>query len=230
MKLFLYICAVFCNTVSLGQTQKTFTVKRGEKILQVVPLKEVYLYPDFVQGTVLFRNNSASDGRLNYNILLNEVQFINARGDTMSLADEATIRHISLTKDTFYYNKGYVKQLDGNASVKLAEREFFKEFVQKPAAYDMSSGTSSVNTISAIVVDRAYNLNTEQEVVLVKSKAFFFGNKYNDFVLANRKNLFRMFPDQRKDIIRFLDSERIDFGKKQDMEKLLFFLEKLPMR
>lgn len=230
MKLFLYICAVFCHTVSLGQTQKTFTVKRGVKVLEVIPLKEVYLYPDFVQGKVLFRNNSATDGRLNYNILLNEVQFINAGGDTLSLADEATIRYVSLVKDTFYYNKGYVKHLEGNASVKLAEREFFKEFVQKPGAYDMSSGTSSVNTISSIVVDRAYNLNTEQEVVLIKSKAFFFGNKYNDFVLANRKNLFRMFPDQRKDIIRFLDSERIDFGKKQDMERLLFFLEKLPMR
>ena len=230
MKLFLYICAVLCYTVSLGQGQKTYLVKPNAKILDVIPLEEIYLYPEFIQGTVTFRNNSASNGRLNYNILLNEVQFIDKRGDTLSLAEEVTVRYVAVMKDTFYYSKGYVKQLDGNVSVKLAEREFFKEFVQKPSAYDMSSGATAVNTISAIIVDRAYNLDIAQEVVLVKSKAFFLGNKYNDFALANRKNIFRIFPDQKKEITKFLDSERIDFGKKQDMEKLLIFLEGLPMR
>lgn len=227
MKLVLWIFSLFLCTASLAQSSVKYTVKPGIRILDVIPLSNIYRYPDFNLGTVLFRNGLSTGGMLNYNALIGEVQFIDPQGDTLSLANEETIKYVLILKDTFYYKDGYLRLIAGGSSVRLVEKTFFKEFVQKPGAYDLSSGTTASNNISAILDKRSYELNTDQEVVLIKSTLYFFGNKYNEFIRADRKSLFRIFPKQQTTIEIYLNKNDVNFNKQEDLKKLVDFLAEI---
>ncbi|MEI9946128.1 MAG: hypothetical protein WDN26_18135 [Chitinophagaceae bacterium] len=228
MKLFFLFCSILLSAVcSAQQNAGTYTIKAGENIFDVIPSKEIFQYPDFIQGTVVFKNGTATGGKLNYNSLIAAIQFIDAKGDTLSLANEETVNYIQVSRDTFYYNEGYLRLLAGNASIKLAERVFFQEFVQKPGSYGLSTATTATNTISSIIDKRAIDLNTSQEVVLVKSKVFLIAGKFNDFVIADKKNILKMFKRQQDKIKEYFDKNAIEFNKEDDLIKVTNFLKGL---
>lgn len=226
MKFLLCICAVLSLSGLKGQNLETYTVKPEDNILDIIPLKSVFLYPSFVMGTVSFRDGRSVPGRLNYNLLLRAIQFIDEKGDTLSLADEFTIKQILITKDTFYYSDGYVKQIGNWTSVKLAERQYFKEFVQKPGSYGLSSSATAAHSINSVTVQgSSYRLNTDKEVIMVKAKQYFFGTRYDEFLVADKKNLLKLFPKQKKAIIDYLEANRIDFSREEDLTKLATALQ-----
>ena len=228
MRCFFFILTVLSYSLLRGQTLESYTIKPDNNILDIIPFKAAFLYPAFTNGIVSFRDGRSIAGNLNYNLLIRAIQFIDGKGDTLALADENTIKQISITKDTFYYNDGYVKQIGNWISVKVAERDYFKEFVQKPGSYGMSSAATAANSINSVVVrGSTYRLNTDREMVMVKAKQYFIGNKYNEFVGADKKNLLKLFPKQKKDISDYLDKNVVDFTKSEDLTRLATFLHSL---
>jgi len=78
-----------------------------------------------------------------------------------------------------------------------------------------------------IIQGSTYKLNSDKEVVMVKAKQYFIGNKYNEFVAADKKNLLKLFPKQKKNISEYLDKNPVDFNKKEDLNRLATFLHEL---
>jgi hypothetical protein len=204
-----------------------YTVKPGADIRDVIPMTEMFQYPGFVQGTVVFRNGLSSAGRLNYNILLGEIQFIDPKEDTLSLANEKTIRHVLISRDTFYYDNGYLKLVRGGGEVKLAKKVFFREYIQKPGSYDLSSATTATNSLSSILERRSYELNTSQEVTLIKATQYFIGNRFNEFFYADRKNILKRFSRHRVPIENYLNKNITGVDSEEGIIKLVKFLEAL---
>src|SRR5262245_23963678 len=81
-----------------AQKRAKYTINPGEKIIEKLPRNEVYTYPEFTSGKVYLKNNTVSLVRLNYNSLYAEMQFINPKGDTLSVSDEKLIRLIIIDK------------------------------------------------------------------------------------------------------------------------------------
>lgn len=227
MRLVCCVCAILLGTAASGQRPVSYTVKAGVEVKDVVPSKEIFQYPDFVQGVVVFKDGTSAPGRLNYNLLVAEIQFIDPKGDTLSLANEQTIAIAILAKDTFYYSEGYVRQLAGGSNIKVGERVAFKEYIQKPGAYGLSSATTATNNLSVLLNKRSMDLSVSQELVLVKTSNILIGDKYNAFVLADRKTVLRMFPGKRSKIEDFIDRNNTSFNKRDDVVQLVKFLETL---
>jgi hypothetical protein len=213
---------------ALSAQGRTFTVKPGENFYEVIPFKDIFRYPNFIVGNVTFKDGRSVDGRLNYNMLIKQVQFIDPKGDTLSLADENTIRHIIISKDTFYYSNEYVRQIASWNNIKLAESDYYNEFLQRPGSYGLSSSATASNRISSLLVQgRTFEVNTEQEMVLVRAKQYFIGTRFNEFFPADKKLLLKAFPKHRKKIEGFLDGNAIEVSNKEDLVKLAGFLETL---
>lgn len=227
MKLLFWSCSVLLCMICTAQSAKMYTVKPGADIRDVIPMTEMFRYPGFVPGAVVFRNGLSTAGTLNYNILLGEIQFIDPEGDTLSLANEETIRYVLISRDTFYYDDGYLKLLRSSGGIKLAEKVLFREYIQKPGSYDLSSATTATNTLSSLLERRSYELNTNQEITLVKSTQYFIGNRFNEFYYADKKNLLKAFSSHRVPIGNYLNKNTIEFNREQDLVKLMKFLEAL---
>ena len=191
--------------------------------------KQIYLFPDFTTGLVVSKDGSKSKGLLNYNLLNEEMQFIAPKGDTLSLADEHTIKFITVGKDSFFYDHAYFQLLAGNPVAKLAVKQRLKIVdKQRIGAYNQPSSTGSIqsqsNYISGAV---SHRLNIREDILMAKETKYYFSDKYNHFVPANKKNVFKLFSRQQNEIEEFLRSNRIDFNQLEDLVSLLSFLNKI---
>ena len=214
------------STRLVAQNTETITVKTGTSISNSIPDSVLYQYPRFTAGKVLFRNGTTTGAQLNYNRFLDEMQFINATGDTLAVANEETIKEILVGNDSFYYDKGYFMVVGNNGSLKLAIKQGFKILdKQKTGAFDMSSSVSSIRNVNSYTTEgKIYNVAVKEDVTLTRDIQFYFGNKFNQFVPATKKNTLELYPKQRSEVNRYIKENDVRFQHKEDLEKLLQFL------
>jgi hypothetical protein len=222
----LIVLVCYCS----AQAQdSTITIKAGTSFNESVSITDLYDYPQFVSGKVFFRPGDSSAGRLNYNRFLDEMQFIDFKGDTLNLANPGTIKFIRISNDLFYYDNGYVKLIKDNNTIKFAAKQTLKvSGKSKIGAYNMASPGSAIDSYSSLTIDhKNYNLTPREDVTLTKKTEYYFGDKYNHFVLANKKNILRLYSKQDGIITAYLKENNVDFSNREDLEKLLQFLTNL---
>ena len=227
MKLLPLFVLAFC--CSAHAQDSAIILKAGMSINESISITDLYEYPQFVYGKVLFKPGDSSAGRLNYNRLLAQMQFIDFKGDTLNIADPGTIKSIHVNKDLFYYDNGYVKLIKDNNTIKLAIKQTL-QFVdkKKTGAYNMTSSTSAIDSYGSYAIDgKTYKLLPREDIVLKKQTQYYFGDKFNHFILANKKNLLRLYSKKEGSLNAYLKENNIDFTSQEDLEKLLQYLANL---
>ncbi len=223
IRLILAVC-LFCIAKDYAQTEKMYSVKIGEVADQVIPAEAIYLLPGFTQGIVFFKDGSSSTQRFNYNSLLDEMHFINERGDTLAIAEPALINSVEIDSIKFYYDSGYVKQVFKKGNYKLAVKQKWKQIPdKKTGGYDMGSDIASIKTFSTISNSNGSigRLQVQKDVLYKNENSFYIGDKFNHFQRANKKNFHILFKD--KNIAQYLKEYKVDFNKEEDLKTLLQF-------
>jgi len=207
----------------------TIIIKAGTSFNESVLVTDVYEYPQFVPGKVFFIPGDSSGGRLNYNRFLDEMQFIDLKGDTLNLAYPGTIKFIRISNDLFYYDNGYVKLIKDNNRIKLAAKQTLKvSSKNKIGAYNMASTAGAIDSYNSLTIDhKNYNLTPRVDFTLTKKTEYYFGDKYNHFVLANKKDILRLYSKQEGTINAYLKENNVDFKNREDIEKLFQYLTSL---
>ena len=223
----LFVLAYSCSIHA--QDNSTIIVKAGKSIYESVSTADLYEYPQFIFGKVYFKPGDSATGRLNHNRLMDQMHFIDFKGDTLSIADPATIKSISINGDVFYYDNGYVKLIKEDNTIKLVTKQTLSVVgKEKTGAYNATSSTSAINTYSSFTSDgKVYKLVPMEDMILKKQIQYYFGDKYNHFVLANKKNLLRLFSKQNGALTVYLKENDVDFTNREDLEKLLQYLANL---
>lgn len=211
-----------------AQVRKSYTVKPGEKPLDVLPKDAVYLYPAFKEGNVTFRDKNVSTAMLNYNCLIGEIQFIGNKGDTMSLADEKNIASVVMDKDTFFYAGTWVKKMADVKDARFAVRKVLG--ISNHQKVGAMGGVTSSSTTS---YDRLLSSQGIKELVLreyvtfSEYNYFFIGDAYNHFKPLTKKNLMNMYAKQQGAVEKFISDQSINFLNEEDVKKLVTFLQGL---
>jgi len=165
---------------------------------------------------------------MNYNSLTDQMLFIDPKGDTLAVKDEMTVKFITLDKDTFYYDEGYIRQVASNSVVKLAEKKIWEVAdVRKIGSHNRSTNTVGITSYSTLTdrFGRTHNLILNEDLVLRKRATYFFGDVYNHFVIAGKKHLLLLFPKKRNSLTSYLKENKVNFEKKDDLEKVASFIE-----
>ena len=227
MKVLPLILLVCC--CSAHAQDSTIIIKAGTSFNESVSITDLYEYPQFVYGKVFFRPGDSSAARLNYNRFLDEMHFIDLKGDTLNIAYPGTIKFIRISNDLFYYDNGYVKLIKDNNTIKLAAKQTLRmSGKNKIGAYNTASTTSAIDSYSSLTIDhKNYNLTPREDIKLTKRTDYYFGDKYNHFVLANKKNLLRLFSKQNGALTAYLKENDVDFTNREDIEKLFHYLANL---
>jgi len=212
-----------------AQHNATIIVGVGKTIKEAVPTTDLYEYPQFMQGTVVYRDGNRSFGSMNYNRFLDEMQFITAKRDTLTLINEKTIAFINIGADTFFYDQGYIKSVLSTTHVKLGEKQMLRIVdKQRIGAYGVASSVESIDTKNAYNDGvKNYNMTVMQQLLLAREVQYYLGDTYNHFVLANKKNVMKFFSKQQRALESYLKENNIEFTNKEDLEKLFQFLNQL---
>ncbi len=224
---FLIILLTFTYISLSAQKDELITVKAGTRILDYFPLSERYLYSTFTKGRVVFKNGIYSERQLNYNFLLGEMEFIQSR-DTLAIINKKDIRYVAIDQDTFYYDKGYIKQWSKWSKViGLKERIELKE-IQNKDPYGTASAASSSDSYGSMPMDgNFYKLSANKDMVFHRTRQFYIAEPGGEFILLNRKSLLSFFPGKEDSIKQFLKANKTKFNSPDDMSKLIDFLIKL---
>lgn len=220
----LFVFSHFTIATIQAQSSEVIRVKSGEKMQE----KDKYFYDQFKTGTVHYRIGNAPTARLNYNMLLREMQFLTPAGDTMSLAEEQTIQQIKLNNDVFIYgqNKNLLKLLGTYGSASLAVEHSLKiANVDKEGGYGMSSGASSIRTYNSYPPGNGSTakLEIKGDVVFSQQRIYFFINQNNLAFPASRKSLLKLFPKQKSAVEKYLDEHPIQFNEAEELQRVLEF-------
>jgi len=235
MKTFFFLFCVWGgNTLSLlAQEAATFRIKSDADLKYAIPVASRYRYPQFKEGTVSFLNGSSANAKLNYNFMLGEVQFIGAVRDTLSLANEQTIKKIQIGENQFYYDvsHGYVESIADYIKVQLVVKTMFKvAAVEKMAGMGKSSATSSIKELNVLSTGNSsvQKLASKGDVILSKEKTYFLMDQNNRFYKPNKSGLLKLFSNHKKAIDTYSKEESIDFDNEESLKKILLFCSQLP--
>ena len=219
----LAICLFWIAEVS-AQTEKTYSVKMGEVPDKVIPAEALYLLPDFTQGVAFFKDGSSSTQRFNYNSLLDEMHYINERGDTLAIAEPALINSVEIDSIKFYYDLGYIQQIFTSGNYKLGVKQKWKQMPDKTTGgYDMGSNDGSIETYSTLTNSNGSTgrLQVQKDVLYKNENSFYLGDRFNHFQKAYKKNFYSFFNDKK--IAQYLKKHKVDFNKEEDLKALLQF-------
>ena len=221
---------ILIGYADLSAQDSTFvTIKTGQSVKDVLTSADIYHYPQFTNGKVFLRDGTKAAGKMNYNRLYGQMLFINPIGDTLALADEKNIKFIVIDKDTFYYDGGYLRLMANGGVVKLTEKQIWVlADIRKIGTHNRPTTTVAVTSFSSYTDGRdaakSKDLIMNEDVVLRKETQYYFGDKYNLFVPASKKGLLQIFPKEQREIDNYLKENKVNFNKKEDVEKLYQFL------
>ncbi|MGV3658503.1 MAG: hypothetical protein ACO1NX_11125 [Chitinophagaceae bacterium] len=215
----------WCNAAQ-AQYKETIELQPGTTILEALQ-GEVYLYPQYKEGVVQFKNGRQGKGRLNYCFMSDEMLFISPNKDTLALYNVAEISRISIGADTFYtHGKNFIKQLHHYGMLKTAAAKSIKEKGRKKVgSYGETVDGVAVSLTSIDVASRFVDLASTDKIILQKETRYFIANEANEFVPLNKNNLQRLLPAGQQGAAQsYLKEKNVDFNKREQVHEMLLQL------
>jgi hypothetical protein len=226
-KIFLGIAIVFTTNL-FAQDSLTIFIAADRLVSEVLTSKKIYKYPDFIPGKILFRDGTFADGNFNYNYLNGEIEFLHK--DTLAIAklQMLNIRMLTVGNDTFFYDKGYLQQVIQTPSGKLLKRQMLVVTKrEKIGAYDQPSATSAIESYGSFTDNYGTfmpGLKIKENITLKLRSDYYFGDRFNIFLLANKKNILKLYPNKKDQINAYLKQHPINFKNAEDLKKLMALL------
>ena len=170
------ICIVVIFLFFIGRPlaqSTTITIKAGEDVS--VLYAHIYKYRGFAPGKVYFNDRTIAGSKMNFNLLLEAIQFINEKGDTLILANENTVNYITVGLDTFFFHNGYLQLVATYGKIELATRQKIKFLDEKNiGAYGLSTSTHTIDNYNTLRANITYALKVND---LLKRKKILFQPK-----------------------------------------------------
>ena len=228
MKKTILICILsFSCVVLFGQERFTIQASTNEDINALVSNSK-YVFPEFKGGTVIFSDRTVTRAQMNYNMLTQEMQFVDAQERIMALANPAEIASIQIDGREFVYtSRGYAEVLAYAGTRALLLHRRIKAENEKPSgAYGtvsdvsavqrqttFSTGTAIGSPVDEVVTDLSggikVNLTVTQAIYLQSGHKLFAGN--------SEKNFARLFGGNIKTIRNYTTANKLNLKKPTDL-------------
>ncbi len=218
LQLFFFIA--FYSTAFIVFSQSPITTKANDGDDANVLLSfGRFLFPDFQKAT-FFGINGNGQAMMNYNLLTDEMMFVDAAGDTLVLSNPKDINIISFGKRNFKYtSKGYLEIVanEGEKAL-LVSRRIKTENVKQYGGYGIATGTSSIENINSLS-SSTEKLNVSQEITYAVKNTFYLQSG-KSILAATEKNFKKVFPKNKKTIDGYIEEQKLHLKRETDIINL----------
>jgi hypothetical protein len=225
-KLLTCLFVIAISQIAIAQDANTVVVNPLKQSEQEVRSK-IYQFPQFLVGQAIYKNETVTEAKLNYNYFTNNILFINPKGDTLELSEGENFSAIVIGADTFrYYKKQFLLQLTHNTVYNLLVKRSLKfNGTEKKGAYDTYSSTAASTSYNNIQVQGVgmVKLTPDENSLYTFTDEYFFSGRFAQFYPATKKGLHEFFAKNEKQLKEFLDENNINLAKKDDLDKVLEF-------
>jgi hypothetical protein len=225
---FVSVCAILFYASTFAQTSTERIYIKGGNAAWENFMKEIFLYPSFEPGIVEYKNGQRFKSNMNYNKALGTIQFIDEKGDTLSMRDEESISFINIGGDKFIYAPMCLQILKGNEKIALLKNETVKiADKHKTGGYDIPSASGSIESIDRIDTRLNYNqMEINENLLIHKVTTLYIEDEKGEIFVASRKNLLNKFPKKEEAIKSYIKANNVGFTKQDQVTNLFDFLLK----
>nr|WKN37890.1 hypothetical protein K4G66_04105 [Tunicatimonas sp. TK19036] len=220
-----YVALIPWLAGSLAQAQNTKLLKApfGKDVMHLVPEGEQYRYSGFRPGKVHFVSGATSSATLNYNLLNQEMQFINPVGDTLSIAQEKALDLIKIGEQQFYYRPtiGYLEVLAEVPLLTLAVHQLIEVTEDGRSSILLADPVSKKQNSQSTADQRTRNLK------LSKKNVYFIMDKNKRFHPAQRTTFYRIFPEHKTSIRNYIQEHHIRFDQPEALTEMITYCSQL---
>src|SRR4030095_5485575 len=230
MKKLLFLAIILSYSLCIAaQGRKSFSVNTGKKMVEEIPITEIYKYAEFKLGEVSLRNGTAANVKLNYNSVFGEMQYIDPKnGDTLSLAEEKNIKFVVVEKDTFYFDEGWLELIGGTSTVRIAKKKLLEITNRERIGAMEVPGFAAIETYNKYTGSQHMRaLVAKEKLVFTEHISYYFGDRFNHYSRANRKGLLKLYGDSNEKIDKWIRENKIDLSNEDDLKKLSVYLQSL---
>jgi len=218
-KFHIFLCLLLSTIITYGQNDPIMNSMFSEE--------SQYLFKRFQNGTIVFDNNSVIESKLNYNVIFEEMHFLDKGNTIKSLATKNIIRVKTDQYLFLYINESFYLVVYQNSGIELLQqfKPILKNTEENTGAYGTSVASSTSTKIQSVRVGTQYSDEMIDVVVKpenqIKIKNKFFIRHNESFYEVTRKNLHKIFPDQESQLKEYLKSNKSDLSSKDDIIELL---------
>jgi hypothetical protein len=179
---------------------RNIRVKAGDDVAQAYSANGFYRFPQFGKTTLYYKNGSTNEGNLfNYNIFSANLQFIGDKGDTLELGGRENIDSVVCQGTRFIFNNGFLEFVNSVDSMALLKKTTVKMETENIGAYGVPNATASITNMRSFTNGAGvYNLTLNQDVVITEVVSWFFVDKNNEPLKANKTNLLKLLPVEKQ--------------------------------
>jgi hypothetical protein len=214
-----------------SQNDKTITVNTLERPTAEM-YKSVYMYPTFLEGKVVFKDESFAETKLNYNRITGQILFTRPKGDTLALARPETTSKVVIGADTFcFFQNAFLQKLSHrddapNVYVKQNMKYIGNE---KKGPYGTYSQVSSANSNGTVSVDDQATryISVDENLIYKSNSEFYLSDRFNNFFPANKARFYKMFAQHENQLRTFFETHKINFNKQEDLLSVLEYVQGL---
>lgn len=225
-RLFFVILIFVCSLAGMAQEKETMKFNTTNNTNEEFT-NSVTKYPQFEKGRAVMKNGSSIPALLNYNYGTEEVLFLSPKNDTLALDDPGLYSQIVIGTDTFFFSKqGYVQLVSNGPYCKLVlKRRLDRIGSENKAAYGGYSSTSASTPLKSISDGAVVlNITTDQNILYKFRDTYFFVDRFNKLYPATKKGISEFAWKKPAVVKDFVEQNKIDFGRKEDLQKLLEFV------
>ena len=194
-----------------GQDIEQLRLGRFESVSQTEWQDQVYLLPQFQQGTIIYQTGFKLDQtlNLNYNIYHERMEFLSDDGDTLGIKADHNIKLIEIGSHLFYhdYKTGFYEILS-TETVSLA---------MQPKLILVKAEGNCAGEVWALELRGA---RMECDRYYIKKMSYFFIDVKDKILKANKPSVLKLFAENKSEIQAYLIENPVDFTKHDDVMRL----------
>jgi hypothetical protein len=212
-----------------GQTPQKIQIDNNKASSEGIKPELQQVFPDFRNGQIYYKGKNPIKCMLNYNFLLDEVLFINEKGEKMAIANPEELKYVLITDRMFIPSpNGYFEVIEKGTINLLYKWHCRITETRKEGALGLSTDAPSVYQMNRISFDnKEWNMEIDKEAVASVEVIPYLNKESKYVLLKGAKSYFKVFKGKKSEIKRYLDQNPVDFRKEADLRKMTKYCNSL---
>ena len=232
MKLTFLFLFNLCFFLCYGQKEenKTLVVNPSKDDLVQIE-KSVLKYENFILGKLVLRDSNIYQVEMNYHQILDQLLFINPKGDTLAISKPENIAYAAIGTDSFFYIKkaGFLQQITHYPAFNLSARRTLKYIGREnKGPYGTYSPVNSSSSQAGAIVgdlDLQRKMQPDEQLLFVNNIQYFISDRFRNFYPLTKINIFNLFSKNEEELKIYFRENDVNLNKRADLEKLMAFVQ-----
>lgn len=184
-----------------------------------------FLFPQFTEGTIVFKDGSSNRGMFNYDTSLDEIQFIGPNKEILALAQPEKVAMINIGNRRFMNAKNSFIEILIEGPVSLCLKIHQRRIAEKIGAYGSASGTTSIDTYSSYKTEGRYvNLSPNEAVSYKKEYSFYLLQNDKMKLIVAKNDLLKYFSSNKELLKQEMERQYTKFNDIDSIKKIISWI------